>query len=59
MMTFGVKPKKPNLTYPGDKCRISLLNSDIKIKMGIEVKRFQSTADHSISPLQLVTGAEQ
>ena len=34
IMVFGSKPKKPNSLKPGDKRRISLLNSDYKVVTG-------------------------
>ena len=43
LMVFGSKPKKLNSLKPGDKRRISLLNSDFKIVTGIEGKRFGDT----------------
>ena len=58
-MVFGSKPKKLNSLKPGDKRRISLLNSDFKTATGIDAKRFGSTATHSISPLQLVAGDDR
>ena len=59
LMVFGSKPKKINSLKPGDKRRISLLNSDFKIVTGIDGKRFSSTATYSLSPLQLVAGADR
>ena len=59
MMVFGTKPKKPNSLKPGDKRRISLLNSDYKVVTGIEARRFSSTATHSLSPIQLVAGSDR
>ena len=56
MMVFGNKPKKMNSIKPGDKRRISLLNSDFKVVTGIEAKRFGNTATYSLSPLQFVAG---
>ena len=44
---------------PGDKRRISLLNSDFKVVTGIEARRFGKTATHSLSPVQLVAGADR
>ena len=59
LMVFGSKPKKPNSIKPGDKRRISLLNSDFKIVTGIEARRFSATATHTLSPLQLVAGSDR
>ena len=58
-MVFGSKPKKMNSIKPGDKRRLSLLNSDFKIATGLDAKRFSSTATHSLSPLQLVAGSDR
>ena len=55
LMVVGCKPKK---SKPGDKRRISLLNSDFKIVTGIEAKRFGRTATHSLFPLQLVAESD-
>ena len=54
LMVFGSKPKKLGSLKPGDKRRISLLNSDFKTATGIDAKRFGGTATHSLSPLKLV-----
>ena len=59
LMVFGSKPKKINSIKPGDKRRISLLNSDFKIVTGVDAKRFGSTATYSLSPLQLVAGSDR
>ena len=59
LMVFGSKPKKMNSLKPGDKRRISLLNSDFKTSTGIEADRFGETATHSLSPLQLVAGDDR
>jgi hypothetical protein len=59
LMVFGSKPKKPNSIKPGDKRRISLLNSDFKVVTGLDAKRFGDTATHSLSPLQLVAGSDR
>ena len=59
LMVFGTKPKKPNSLKPGDKRRISLLNSDFKVLTGIEASRFGSTATHTLSPVQLVAGSDR
>ena len=59
LMVFGSKPKKLNSLKPGDKRRISLLNSDFKTSTGIEAKRFGGTATYSLSPLQLVAGDDR
>ena len=59
LMVFGSKPKKLNSLKPGDKRRISLLNSDFKIVTGIEAKRFGDTATYSLSPVQLVAGDDR
>ena len=59
LMVFGSKPKKPNSILPGDKRKISLLNSDFKTASGIEAKRLKDTATHTLSPLQLVAGSDR
>ena len=59
LMVFGSKPKKMKSMKPGDKRRISLLNSDYKISTGLEAKRFGKTATHSLSPVQLVAGSDR
>jgi hypothetical protein len=58
-MVFGSKPKKPNSIKPGDKRRISLLNSDYKVLTGLEALWFGDTATHTLSPLQLVAGSDR
>ena len=59
LMVFGSKPKKPNSIKPGDKRRISLLNSDFKVVTGLEADRFGETATHTLSPVQLVAGSDR
>ena len=59
LMVFGSKPKKPNSLKPGDKRRISLLNSDFKIVTGVEAQRFSTTATRTLSPSQLVAGSDR
>ena len=59
LMVFGSKPKKPNSIKPGDKRRISLLNSDFKVVTGLEADRFGETATHRLSPVQLVAGSDR
>ena len=59
LMVFGSKPKKLGSLKPGDKRRISLLNSDFKTATGIDAKRFGNSATHSLSPLQLVAGDDR
>ena len=59
LMVFGSKPKKPNSLKPGDKRRISLLNSDFKVVTGLEGDRFGKTATYSLSPVQLVAGSDR
>ena len=59
LMVFGCKPKKPNSLKPGDKRRISLLNSDFKILTGLEAKKFGNTATHTLSSNQLVAGSDR
>ena len=56
-MVFGSKPKKPNSRKPGDKRRISFLNSDFNVLTGLEALRFGDTATHTLSPVQLVAGS--
>ena len=59
LMVFGSKPKKPNSLKPGDKRRISLLNSDYKVLTGLEALWFGDTATHTLSPVQLVAGSDR
>ena len=59
LMVFGSKPKKPQSIKPGDKRRISLLNSDFKIITGLEAQMFGQTATHTLSPFQLVAGSDR
>ena len=59
LMVFGCKPKKINSLKPGDKRRISLLNSDFKVVTGIEALRFGVTATYSLSKCQLVAGSDR
>ena len=56
LMVFGSKPKKPRSIKPGDKRKISLLNSDNKISTGLEAKKFKKVATHTLSPNQFVAG---
>ena len=55
-MVFGSKPKKTGSLKPGDKRRISLLNSDFKTVTGVETRRLKKVATHTLSDLQLVAG---
>ena len=59
LMVFGSKPKKMHSLKPGDKRRISLLNSDFKVVTGLEAKVFGKTATRTLSPLQLVAGSNR
>ena len=59
LMVFGCKPKKMSSIKPGDKRRISLLNSDFKVLTGLEALRFGETATHTLSPIQLVAGSDR
>ena len=59
LMVFGSKPKKMNSLKPGDKRRISLLNSDFKALTGLEADWFGETATHTLSPVQLVAGSDR
>ena len=56
LMVFGTKPKKAKSIKPGDKRRISLLNSDFKIISGIYSRRLKKTATRTLSAYQLVAG---
>ena len=58
-MVFGSKPKKAASIKPGDKRRISLLNSDFKTISGIKSARFKKTATRTLSPYQLVAGDDR
>ena len=59
LMVFGCKPKKPKSTKPGDKRKISLLNSDFKTVTGITNNRFKKVATHTLSPCQLAMGDDR
>ena len=59
LMVFGCKPKKPKSTKPGDKRKISLLNSDFKITTGILNERLKKVATHTLSPCQLAVGDDR
>ena len=59
LMVFGSKPKKPSSILPGNKRKISLLNSDFKTATGLEAKLLKDTATHTLSPLQLVAGSDR
>ena len=59
LMVFGCKPKKPKSTKPGDKRKISLLNSDFKTTTGITNERFKELATHTLSPCQLAMGSDR
>ena len=54
---FGTKAGKEKSIKPGDKRRISLLNSDFKILTGIEALRFKKISNHIIDPDQLVAAS--
>ena len=56
LMVFGSKPKKPNSKKPGDKRKISLLNSDFKTSTGLEARQFKKVTTHTLSKHQLVAG---
>ena len=58
-MVFGCKPKKPKSKKPGDKRKISLLNSDFKTTTGITNERFKKVATHTLSPCQLAMGSDR
>ena len=58
-MVFGSKPKKLNSLKPGDKRRISLLNSDFKIITGLDNTRLKSVATHTLNPNQLSVGDDR
>ena len=58
-MTFGAKPKKLKSLKPKDKRKISLLNVDFKTMTGVEAKRLRKVMTHTVSPLQLVAGADR
>ena len=53
-MVFGSKPKKVSSIKPGDKRRISLLNSDFKTISGIYSNCLKETATRTLSK-QLVS----
>ena len=59
LMVFGSKPKKPDSIKPGDKRKISLLNSDFKIVTGIINERLKSVANHTLSSCQLAMGTDR
>ena len=58
-MLFCHKLKKAKSWKPSDKRHVSLINSDMKILTGIEEARFQSMADHTLHPSQLVMGSDK
>ena len=58
-MVFGSKPKKEKSCKPGDKRRISLLNSDFKTMSGLESRRIKSVATKTLSPYQFVAGDDR
>ena len=58
-MVFGSKPKKLSSIKPGDKRRISLLNSDYKVVTGLDAARFKRTFTHTLSPAQMVAGDDR
>ena len=59
LMMFGSKPKKASSILPGDKRKISLLNSDFKVATGLEADLLKESATHTLSPLQLVAGEDR
>ena len=59
LMVFGCKPKKPKSTNPGDKRKISLLNSDFKIITGVLNQRLKKVATHTLSSCQLAIGNDR
>ena len=59
LMVFGCKPKKPRSTKPGDKRKISLLNSDFKSVTGITNDRLKKVSTHTLSPCQLAMGDDR
>ena len=58
-MVFGNKPKKSSSHKPGDKRRISLLNTDFKTMSGIDARRLKKKATRTLSSLQLVAGDDR
>ena len=58
-MVFGCKPKKPKSKKPGDKRKLSLLNSDFKSVTGITNNRLKQVATHTLSPCQLAMGDDR
>ena len=58
-MVFGPKPKKASSLKPGDKRRISLLNTDFKTISGLQSRRFKKTATTTLSPFQFVAGDDR
>ena len=59
MMVYGSKPKKPFSLIPGDKRRISLLNSDFKLMTGLEASQYKNTFSHTLSRYQMVAGSDR
>ena len=59
LMVFGSKPKKLTSIKPGDKRKISLLNSDFKVGTGLEARCFKKVTTHTLSPHQFVAGANR
>ena len=59
LMVFGSKPKKRGSLKPSDKRKISLLNVDFKLMSGIHAARLRRTMTRTVSPHQLVAGADR
>ena len=59
LMVFGSKPKKASSILPGDKRKISLLNTDFKVATGLEADLLKNAATHTLSQLQLVAGEDR
>ena len=59
LMVFGTKPKKANSLKPGDKRRISLLNSDFKMIEDLDARRFRKISSKCLSSVQYVGGKDR
>ena len=58
-MVFANKPAKGNSKKLNDKQKISLVNCDFKLLMGLENKRFTKIVSHTISNSQFALGQEK
>jgi hypothetical protein len=59
LMVFSAKPKKLRSLKPGDKRRLSMLNSDFKVITGVELGRYNKVVTHTLCPQQLAVGGDR